>query len=336
MHRMIKWTWLASAAGVATLASVGCSGGSATDTGTETSITAPEETAPDLTVVDEFTQDTYNAVNVLWVIDTSWATPYLEHVDQIAVLYEQLLLHGIPWRVALMTPATDPEPLRGELQNEHQFVESFANLPNNYAIFPSGGQNNFRAAVHWTLTERIEEYQEFYFAGGHLSIIAFTDNDDRTPPGFIGQQEFIDFLLDKQDVSTSVSISAITVGNPEIRDSWLDYAEPTNGVVTTSPNVALNLERVALASLGLTKTFTLSEVPAVAPQSLILTYRGNQRRLSIGEDYEFDFQRNAITLFGQAPFAGSRLTVTYQRRVEGAGDAPADGAEDPTDGGTAK
>jgi len=327
MDSLIKWTWLAALG----LGAAGCSAdGDNGDSGTPT---APNETDPaaQLQVVDEFTQTSYNSVNILWVIDPAWQSEISNHVAQLETFYELLLLHGIPWKVAVMTPQTDVELTRGELYGIHQHVTDLQNMGSNYQVF-GDTPTNFRGAVHWHLTERTEDYPDFYFAGGHLSIVAFADSRDETPPGFISRQDFVQFL-DDQDSTISASISAITVGIPEVRDSWVEYANATGGIVTSSPNAELNLERIALASLGLEKSWTLSEVPSVAPPTILQTYRANQRRLTLGEDYTFDYATNTITLTGEAPLAGTKLTVTYQRRIEG----PAGGRggdDDPTDSPT--
>ncbi|MEN0064309.1 MAG: hypothetical protein AAGA48_19320 [Myxococcota bacterium] len=203
-------------------------------------------------------------------------------------------------------------------------------IPQSFYSLFGGGPTQFRAAVYQTLTERFEEFQDFYFAGGHLSLIAFADTVDDSTVDFVDQPDFIKFL-GKQDATRTASISAITVGDPDVRRFWQEAANQTGGVVTSSATPSVNLERVVNASLGLTKTFVLQEVPAVAPRSLVITYRGNQQRLVLGEDYSFDFPRNAIELNGPAPFTGSRITVKYQRRVEGEIGAPPPPATD--DGG---
>ncbi|MEM6926810.1 MAG: hypothetical protein AAF602_07790 [Myxococcota bacterium] len=338
MNRMLQWTWMTWAAG-AGITALGCTPGSddgESDTGDAPveDTAAPEEIVPDLTITDEFTQDAFTAVNILWVIDPNW-NALAEHRDALAAFYEQLLLHNVPWKVALMSSSAEPEEDRGELLNDHSAVYGLENMGVFYSVPGFNSPNSFRGVVEWTLTERLEEFQDFYFAGGHLSLISFTDRRDLSTTQLSSSYpEFLDFLAE-QDVSRTVSVSAITVGDTEVREEWERYQEDTGGVVTSSVNPEVNLERVANASLGLTKSFELSEVPAIAPQTLVQTYRGNQRRLFIGEDYEFDFRTNEITLSGPAPFEGTRLTVRYQRRVEGLTNQNPDDQPDATpNGGT--
>lgn len=307
MNRMLPWIGVLALG--TTLGCTGDEGG--TDSGAP--IPVPIETAPDLTITDEFEQTQFDAVNIIWVIDPEWSSALDPHRTAMDAFYEILLKHSVRWRVAVTTPLTDNELTRGELRNEHQTLPSPAGSP--YGVF-GYGPTNFRAAIEWTLTERVEEYPDFWFAGGHLSLISFADTPDQTPPGFIGREDFLDFL-EKQDVVRTVGISAITVSSPPVRDAWREYADPTGGVVASASNPTSNLEAVALASLGLQTVFVLSEVPAAPPDTAILTYRGNQRRLFLGKDFDFDFQRNAIELRGEAPFAGTRIEVRYQRRVDG-------------------
>ncbi len=331
MYRTLQWTWMACVVGLGITAS-GCTPGDDGGATGDTGVDEPELLgAPDLTVEDVFTQTTFPAVNIVWVLDPTWDPVFREHRDIMGVFYEQLLVHGVPWKVGLMFPVTEPPEAWGQLYNTHSAVASLDSMGQLYAVSTPEQQSRFRAGVRFLMEDRYledEDIQEFFFAGGHLSIISFDDSADETPPGFVGRQEFLNFL-DEQNVVSSVSISAITVGNAtpdeaDIRQEWIDYANATGGVVTSSANPALNLERVVNASLGLTKTWTLSELPAVAPQSIVSTYRGNQQRLFIGEDYTYTTARDAddaivptITLLGPAPLAGTRITVRYERRIEG-------------------
>lgn len=318
MNRMFQWAWVL----LATAATVGCAGDD-TPTDSGMPVDVPPETSPELQVVEEFTQTQFDVVNILWVIDPGWQTAIGNHFTPgpLDEFYDLLLINNVQWQMAIMTPLTDPELLRGELRNIHDTLPAPINSP--YIVLGTG-PTNFRAAVEWTLTERLEDFPDFYFGNGHLSIIAFADTADQTPPSFIGRQAFIDFIL-KQDVTGTASISAVTVGEAAIRDSWREYATPTGGVVSTSNNASLNMERMALASMGLTKSWTLQEVPATAPQTIVQTYRGNQRLLEIGKDFTFDFNSNSFEIIGDAPFTGTTFTVTYQRRVDGVNDAPTAG-----------
>ncbi|MEN0067472.1 MAG: hypothetical protein AAGA48_35400, partial [Myxococcota bacterium] len=107
MNKAFQQTWTAWAV-VIGLATLGCTSDSGTS---DSGVVTPGvvETVPDLEIEEEFTQTAYNSVNIIWVLDPEWDEAIDPHVDELqTAFYEQLLLHGVPWRVAIMSPLTSP------------------------------------------------------------------------------------------------------------------------------------------------------------------------------------------------------------------------------------
>ncbi len=279
---------------------VACKGDDPADTGV-----APDSGPVDF--VDVIRQELITPVDILWVIDSSWADGKTELQDQELMnsTFETLLLADPSWRMGILDSAASNLSF-GLIRDKFEtwpYPAGAFDLPN------SSNPPKTRDAIYTALDLRLEQPQnkEFIRSNAHLYVLVFTDEDDDASEE-ITENAFQEWLRDFQP-SNSKRLSVITVSDK--RDYW---AEQTVGgiVYTVGTNFEKAIDTMFLDAMGQRTTFPLSYVPVEPPAVVTVVYREHGTDYTIDLDYQYDAEANTISFDKVVPPPGAEIRVAYQ------------------------
>ncbi|MEZ4235859.1 MAG: hypothetical protein R3F59_06790 [Myxococcota bacterium] len=297
----MRFGWyVAVAAGLA----LGCNG----DKDTTTGDTAPTDTGP-TEVVDLLPQTVVEAVDILFVLDATWA-------DGLAALDENVLDHGFEtllladpnWRVAMIDPAAAGNSfgVLGPKFETWPFPQDPFGLPTH------AGESKVRQAIYTALELRKELEQNSTFLRGDsdLYVIVFTDGKDATDDvsDGISQRDFAQWLQALKP-DNQVRLGAITT--PERAEYWGNHTVG-DGLVFEVGSFRRALEEQFREAIDQKVTFQLNYTPTEPPATADVIYRNHRTVYELEQDYTYDDLTNTITFIDVVPRVESVVRVIYE------------------------
>ena len=287
---------------------------------------------------EEFEQDYFSAVDILWVVDNSCSMD--EEVQQVRDNFASFITEfrdlGLDYQLGVITTDMDNPADSGKLQGDI-VTEDMADPEAEFLAqvdqgsSGSGSEKGFEAAMA-ALSEPLvsAENAGFMRDDAALSVIIVSDEDDDSSVGASGFTSWLDSLKSDAELSNFSAIvgdsglgcmewiSATEVLQASAGDQYIDAAYATGGIhasICTS-DYEEALQHLSLTSAGMTIEFLLEKEPStLADMSVEVDSVAISNDSSNGWTYSSD--NNSITFHGDGiPGPGSEVVVMYPVALE--------------------
>jgi len=271
---------------------------------------------------ETFTQDYNDAVDVLWVVDTSSSMDdNIQNVkDNFASFLGSFLSLGLDYQMAIVTTDMgDNGTFQGSpniltvSMGENSVIQTFNQTLDALGTTGSTTEKGLDV-THAAFTNNPS-----FIRGGDvgLSVIIISDEDDNGSS--LRGQQFINWFQGLNNDPTLVRMSAfLSVGDILGNAIYEEVIQATQGHISDidAPNYQQPLEEMALAAAGMTVTFPLAETPATL-SSITVTVDGSTVLQDLNTGWTYDANINAITFHGSSiPDVGDNVFVSYMVESE--------------------
>lgn len=306
----------------------------------EPTVGVPAEGFGDETALYEegFTQESYESLDVLWVVDNSGSMD--EELDQVRTNFESFIEEfvglGLDYHLAVITTDMDQPQFSGRIQGGVITNASSDPAAEFLAATDQGstgsgserGMDSVKAALSEPLTSG--DNAGFLRADAALATIILSDEDDDSN---IDEGTFTSWFQGLKADPTMVSFNAI-VGDPTSSTNWLggcsdwsgldmlqadagdryvDVADRTGGIWRSICYQDYNetLSHVSLTSAGMVTTWPLSETPTNYG-SIEVYVDGTRFLYGLYDGWTYSSDDNSVTFHGDAvPASGEYVLLQY-------------------------
>jgi hypothetical protein len=286
-----------------------------------------------------FTQEAFDAVDILWVVDNSGSmSDALSHVKENFTLFVGPFLEiGLDFHMGVITTDMDQPSHSGRLQGSVTYIT--ADTPDAEAVFLSAidvgssgsGNEQGLAAIQAALSEPLisDHNAGFLREEANLVTIVVTDEDDGSD---VSAASFLSWYWGLKASPTMVSFSAFCGDDngglfgcsewvswseglitAEPGTKYIDVLEQVGGVWASicSDDFSDALSLLSIEASGLKDTFVLSAVPTSVGAMEVLV-NGSESPYSDVDGWTFDWDRNAVVFHGAAvPPNNATIEISY-------------------------
>ncbi len=279
-----------------------------------------------------FTQEYFDEVDVLWVVDNSCSMgEELQQVrDNFASFVGEFVNLGLDYHLAVVTTDMDNPTHSGRIQGS--VVTPASSDPETefltYIDQGSSGSGSERGfdATQAALTEPLLSGANagFFRDDAALAVIVVSDENDQSG---VSSSSFASWMLGLKSDSSMVSFSAICgdrglgclewVGTDTLQanggDAYIDVTEDTDGffasICTSDYDEAL--QHLSLTAAGMTVSFLLDREPANLSE-IVVEVEGAAIAYDVYDGWSYQTDTNAIIFHGDAiPGPGDTVYVSY-------------------------
>lgn len=296
----------------------------------DTSVQVTGEGVEGATYEEVFTQEPYESVDILWVVDNSGSmedTVNLLRTNFSSFINEFTTL-GLDYHMAAVTTdmvnPTHSGRIRGSVITSDMDPNQAASLfLGSVDVGASGSSDEMGlAAVQAALTEPLlsNENAGFLREGAALAVIVVSDENDSSA---VNSSQFTSWFrtlkTDPEDVrmhgfiGLEITFDFFGCTVDSVAQKYKDVVDATGGqtqhICLEDWSTAMTM--MSLASAGLANTFPLSAVPSNLAQ-LYVYVDGVEAPYGIITGWTYEASTNAIVFHGTSvPLAGQVVTVSY-------------------------
>jgi hypothetical protein len=271
---------------------------------------------------ESFTQDFNDAVDVLWVVDTSSSMDdNIQNVkNNFASFLGSFLSLGLDYQMAIVTTdMSDNGTFQGSptimttSMGESTVTQTFNQTLDALGTTGSTTEKGLDV-THAALTNNPS-----FVRGGDvgLSVIIISDEDDNGSS--LRGQNFINWFQGLNSDQSLVRMSAfLSVGDILGNAIYEEVIQATQGHIADIDSASYQqpLEEISLAAAGMTVTFPLTQTPATL-SSITVTVDGNTVSQDLYTGWTYDDGLNAITFHGDSiPEVGDDVFISYMMETE--------------------